>query len=38
MNEQIVLLILLIAALAVTLGLYILKARKEVQYKSDERW
>ncbi len=38
MNEQIVLLILLIAALAVTLGLYILKARKEVQYKGDERW
>lgn len=38
MNEQIVLLILLIAALAVMLGLFILKARKEVQYKGDERW
>ena len=38
MNEQRILLILLIAALGVTLWLYILKAKKQVQYKGDERW
>ena len=38
MNEQIILLIFLVAALVVTLGLYFLKARKQMQYKGDERW
>lgn len=38
MNEQIILLIFLIAALAATLGLYFLKAKKQMQYKGDERW
>lgn len=38
MNEQIFLLILLIAALAATVGLYCLKSKKQVQYKGDERW
>ena len=38
MNEQTILLIFLVAALVVTLGLYFLKARKQMQYKGDERW
>lgn len=38
MNEQKLLLIPLVIALAVTLGLYILKAIKQVRYKNDERW
>lgn len=38
MNNQKVLLILLVFALTVTLGLYILKAIKQVRYKNDERW
>lgn len=38
MNEQRVLLVLMIAALAVTLDLYIFKAVKQVKYKGDERW
>ena len=38
MNEQTILLIFLVAALAVTLGLYFLKAKKQMQYKGDERW
>ena len=38
MNEQKVLLILMILAVAVTLGLYIFKAVKQVKYKGDERW
>ena len=38
MKEQMILLIFLVAALAVTLGLYFLKVRKQVQYKGDERW
>lgn len=38
MNEQKSLLILLIAAVAVTLGLYVLKAIRQVRYKNDERW
>ena len=33
MNEQTILLIFLVAALAVTLGLYFLKAKKQMQYK-----
>lgn len=38
MNEQTILLIFLVAALVVTLGLYFLKARKQMQYKGNERW
>lgn len=38
MNEQIILLIFIIVATVVTLGTYILKAKKQVQYKGDERW
>lgn len=38
MNEQTILLIFLVAALVVTLGLYFLKARKQMQYKGAERW
>ena len=38
MNEQTILLIFLVAALGVTLWLYILKARKQMQYRGDERW
>lgn len=38
MNEQIILLILITVATAVTLSTYILKAKKQVQYKGDERW
>ena len=38
MNEQTILLIFLILALGVTLWLYLLKARKSIAYKDDERW
>ena len=38
MNEQTIFLIFLVSALAVTLGLYFLKAKKQIQYKGDERW
>ena len=38
MNEQTIFLIFLVSALAVTLGLYFLKAKKQMQYKGDERW
>ena len=38
MNEQIIILIFLILALGATLWLYILKAKKEVDYKRDDRW
>ena len=38
MSEQTILLIFLVMALAVTLWLYILKAKKQVNYKGDERW
>ncbi len=38
MDEQKVLLILMILAVAVTLGLYFFKAFKQVRYKGDERW
>lgn len=37
MNEQTIFLIFLVSALAVTLGLYFLKAKKQMQYKGDER-
>ena len=38
MNEQNILLTFPVATLAVTLGLYFLKAKKQMQYKGDERW
>ena len=38
MNEQKILLIVLVAAVAVTIGLYVLKAIKQVRYRNDERW
>lgn len=38
MNEQTIFLIFLVSALAVTLGLYFLKAKKQMQYKGDGRW
>ena len=38
MNEQIIILIFLVLALGATLWLYILKAKKQVEYKGDERW
>ena len=38
MNEQIIILIFLVLALVATLWLYILKAKKQVEYKGDERW
>lgn len=38
MNEQIIILIFLVLALGATLWLYILKAKKQVEYKGDEHW
>jgi len=38
MNEHIILLIFIVTATVATLGLYFLKAKKQVQYKGDERW
>ena len=38
MTEQTLLLLCLFCALAATLGLYILKAFKQTQYRGDERW
>ncbi len=38
MIEQTIILIFLVLALGATLWLYVLKAKKEVVYKSDERW
>ncbi|MDU7336655.1 MAG: hypothetical protein E7L17_00910 [Clostridium sp.] len=38
MTEQMVILIFLVLALVVTFWLYFLKAKKEVEYKKDERW
>ena len=38
MNEQIIILVFLIIALGGTLWLYISKAKKQVNYKGDERW
>lgn len=38
MTEQMIILIFLVLALAVTFWLYFLKAKKEVEYKKDERW
>lgn len=38
MTEQTIILIFLVLALVVTFWLYFLKAKKEVEYKKDERW
>lgn len=38
MNEQITILLFLIAGTVITLFLYIWKAKKEIDYKKDERW
>ncbi len=38
MNEQIIILFFLIVFLGSTLFLYIWKAKKEIEYKKDERW
>lgn len=38
MGEQTILLIFLVMALGVTFWLYILKAKKQVNYRGDERW
>lgn len=38
MNEQAIILFFLIIGVVVTLFLYIWKAKKEIQYKKDERW
>ncbi len=38
MSDQTIILMLLILAVGGTLWLYILKAKKQVEYKGDERW
>lgn len=38
MNEQIIILLFLILSLGITLSLYILKAKKQIDYNGDERW
>lgn len=38
MIQQIIILILLVSALSLTLCLYMLEAKKQVEYKEDERW
>ena len=38
MNEQKVFLIVIMMAVVATIGLYVLKAIKQVKYKNDERW
>ena len=38
MNEQLIILFFLIIGVAATLFLYIWKAKKEIEYKKDERW
>lgn len=38
MNEQTILLFFLIFATIITLFLYVWKAKKEIEYKKDERW
>ncbi len=38
MNEQTIILFLLIIVTGVTLFLYLFKAKKEIEYKKDERW
>ncbi|QUH28136.1 hypothetical protein [Vallitalea guaymasensis] len=38
MNEQTILLLFLIFGLGITLLLYVWKAKKEIEYRKDERW
>ena len=38
MTEQTIILIFLVLAAGITLWLYFLKAKKEINYKRDERW
>lgn len=38
MNEQIIFLFFIIFSLVITMFLYVWKAKKEVDYKKDERW
>lgn len=38
MNEQIIILFFLVVGTATTLYLYVWKAKKEMEYKKDERW
>jgi cytochrome c biogenesis protein CcdA len=38
MNEQSIILIFLLVAAGITLFLYLWKAKKEIEYKKDERW
>lgn len=38
MNEQVIILFFLILAVGATLWLYLLKAKKQIVYKGDERW
>lgn len=38
MTEQAIILVFLVLAVGATIWLYILKAKKEVVYKRDERW
>lgn len=38
MNEQMVILFFLIAGTGVTIFLYLWKAKKEIEYRKDERW
>jgi formate hydrogenlyase subunit 3/multisubunit Na+/H+ antiporter MnhD subunit len=38
MNDQIIILVFLLVAAGITLFLYVWKAKKEIEYKKDERW
>jgi hypothetical protein len=38
MNEQTIILFFLIVVIGITLFLYLWKAKKEIEYKKDERW
>lgn len=38
MNDQIIILFFLVTGTAMTLYLYVWKAKKEMEYKKDERW
>jgi hypothetical protein len=38
MNEQTIILFFLIVVTGITIFLYLLKAKKEIEYKKDERW
>lgn len=38
MNDQVIMLLLLVIVTVLTLFLYVWKAKKEVEYRKDERW